>query len=212
MLVVSQQLIERSTLMDLFAPVSLATDLLAPALGVQVKTELDLIRENILDYEYLLSRSWRGFHFGRNRIDFIGFDNLMMVDWDIADAEPDEKHYTVSSFEEIQQLIAERVNAHPYERWALYRTPGGGHAFLISHYTPVERGIEIQSAMRGDKLYSMYCGWNKAYNCRISQKAGRSNDFISSFVRCYGGGIALPEQERLLEIHDLFIYGRTYRP
>jgi hypothetical protein len=197
--------------MDLFAPISLGTDLLAPTAGAQVMAEIDLIKEHILDFEYLLSRSWQGCHFGRQRIDIIGFHNLLMVDWDVAES-PDEKHYTVSSFEEIQQIITERVIAYPHERWALYRTPGGGHAFLISQFTSVDKGVEIQSDMRGDKLYSMYCGWNAAYNCRISKKEGRANDFISSFVRCYGGGFALPEQERLLQIHDLFIYGRTYRP
>ena len=198
--------------MDLFAPISLATaDLLAPALGVQVQTEVDIIKEHILDFEYLLSRSWQGCHFGRQRIDIIAFHHLLMVDWDIAES-PDKEHYTVSSFEEIQQILTERVNAHPHERWALYKTPGGGHAFRLSHHTPVEEGVKIQAAMRGDRLYSMYCGWNAAYNCRISKKEGRSNDFISSFVRCYGGGFALTEQERLLQIHDLFIYGRTYRP
>lgn len=197
--------------MDLFAPVSLTNlDTLAPALGQLDQSEYEVVRKNIKNFEYLLTRSFNGFHFLRQKVDVIAFQTLLMLDWDIAPDKPDD-HFTVSSFEEIQQILEERVSKHPSEKWALYKTPNGAHAFLISHHTPTEVGVEIQTAMRGDQLYSKYTAWDKAYSCRVSKK-DRPGDFVASFVRCYGSGFSLPEQERILSIHDLFIYGRAYRP
>lgn len=198
--------------MDLFAPISLAgLDNLTPVLDPSTQTEYDVVRNNIKNFEYLLIRSFNGFYFLRQKVDVIAFEKLLMIDWDISQGEIDY-HFTVKDFIEVQQILSERVANNPSEKWALYKTPNGAHAFLISHFTPTEVGVDIQAEMRGDQLYSKYTSWAKAYNCRVSKKEDRPGDFVSSFVRCYGSGFALPEQERLLSIHDLFIYGRAYRP
>jgi uncharacterized protein (DUF2249 family) len=154
--------------------------------------------------------SWGGFALSGG-LKVMYFYSLLMVDWDIKKSDKDDSfHYTVSSFEDIETIITSRVKSHTEELWALYKTPGGGHAFLISHHKPVEEGIEIQAEMKGDLCYRHFTKERGQYNVRIQQKRGRENDFIASFQKCIGTGASDPELVQILRIHDLFVKGNKF--
>ena len=143
-----------------------------------------------------------------NRYKVIYFYQLLMVDWDIKTSESDDsEHYTVSSFSEILEGLERRVSRNPNELWALYRTPGGAHAFLISEKKRVEEGVKIQEEMLGDKCYTRCTKFFGHYNARVEPKKDRKNDFIASFHSLHGTGKPEKELVEQLCIHDQLIKG-----
>jgi hypothetical protein len=154
-----------------------------------------------------LSFSWGGVK-KCNRYKVIYFYEMLMVDWDIKTSESDDSdHYTVSSFSEVVNYLERRVSKNHNELWALYKTPGGAHAFLISEKKKVEEGVEIQAEMLGDKCYSRCTKFFGHYNARVEAKKGRKNDFIASFHSLHGTGEANTDLVEQLKVHDQLIKG-----
>ena len=143
---------------------------------------------------------------------YLDLTTLLMVDWDPhpVEGDYDEDHYTVSGPLEVEDILNERVQSHPDELWKAYLTPSGGvHAFRVSHSTPIEDGISLMFNMRGDFLYSGMCDTRGGYSVRVSPKmvngSPREEDYVAKYWKCYGKGIALPENELVMAIHDSFL-------
>jgi hypothetical protein len=146
-------------------------------------------------------------------IRYLNLTDLLMIDWDPVPAgeqELDKNHYTISSIEEVDNILKRRVHSHPDELWEAYLTPSGGvHAFLVSHSTPCGEGIDIIKEMQGDLLYAKMCSLRNYYGVRVSPKIvnglPREGDYVAKYWKSYGGGIALPDNSSIMKLHDSFL-------
>jgi hypothetical protein len=192
------------------------------AAEVLVRAEAELPKLTTLmlgldNFDFLLKGEFSDFFFKEDYIRTINFKHLLMVDWDInLFNEKDCEHYTISSLEEAKTRLATRATNHPSERWALYQTPGGAHAFRISHRTTAEEGKKILGELGSDPVYIENCFASPyhegGFSCRISKKMYRQNDYVASFIGCYGRGAPLKENEDSLRVMDLFTEGLGYNP
>lgn len=155
------------------------------------------------------SYSWGNYRFDRG-VHYMDLSSLVMLDWDPND-EPDGIHYTISSTQEVEELLAQRVSEHPDEFWITYLTPSGGvHAFLLSHkYTP-EEAEPLMRQLKCDLLYVELSLKRKKFGVRISPKPNRLGDYVASYWKTFGSGIPLPEHVETLKLKESFIKGAKY--
>ena len=149
---------------------------------------------------------WGKFRFDRG-LKCMDMANLMMVDWDpIKPGDEPDDHYTISSKEEVYEIIKQRVTSHPAELWRVYETPSGGvHAFLLSHSLTPEEGEGILLEMKGDLLYRDFSLKRGMWGVRISPKPNRVGDFVARYVATFGSGKALSEHIETMKVHDSFL-------
>lgn len=137
---------------------------------------------------------------------FIDMKSLLMCDWDVAQNGVVDDHHTVTSIEEINEIMERWVAAHPDQFWVGYKTPSGGaHAFLLSKKVELEEGVAILDLLKVDKLYQYFCGKRRSFAVRVSPKPNRFGDYIASFWKTWGTGQPLEELEEILKIHDKFL-------
>ena len=146
-------------------------------------------------------------------IKYLNLYDLLMVDWDpvpVGEQEIDKDHYTISSIEEVDNILNERVHSHPDELWKAYLTPSGGvHAFRVSHSTPCGEGIDIIKEMQGDLLYAKMSSLRNFYGVRVSPKIvnglPREGDYVAKYWKSFGSGTALPGNELVMKLHDSYL-------
>lgn len=137
---------------------------------------------------------------------FMDMKHFVMCDWDVANDGVVDDHHTVSSLEEVDEIMCRWIAAHPDQFWVGYKTPSGGaHAFLLSKKVEVEEGIAILDLLKVDKLYQYFCERRKSFAVRISPKPNRLGDYIASRWKTWGNGRPLPELEEILKKHDGFL-------
>ncbi len=149
----------------------------------------------------------------QKRVKYLDLFNLLMVDWDPAphSGSYDARHFTISSIEEVEELLLQRVTLHPDELWKAYLTPSGGvHAFRVSHLTPMSEGIDIIKSLQGDLLYAGLIEARQTYSVRVSAKytvdgSLREGDYVAKYWKSFGKGVALPENEVVMTLHDSFL-------
>ena len=153
--------------------------------------------------------SWGNYRFDKG-LQCMDLLNLVMLDWDPSD-EPDGVHYTISSTQEVEELLSERVSKHPDEFWVTYLTPSGGvHAFLLSHkYTPQE-AENLMRELRCDLLYVELSCKRKKFGVRISPKPNRLGDYVASYWQTFGRGTPLLEHIETLRLKESYIKGAKY--
>ena len=139
---------------------------------------------------------------------YMDMKSLLMSDWDCTDQEVDE-HYTVSSLEEVDQLMTRWVTANPDQLWIGYRTPSGGaHAFLISKKVSVLEGCAILQILKCDGMYIAACERRESFAVRIAPKPNRPIgviDYIACFWKTWGTGSPDPDQVETMKLHDSFL-------
>lgn len=144
-------------------------------------------------------------------VKYLNLESLLMVDWDPKpEGEHDTDHYTISSIEEVNYILTQRVAAHPTELWKAYLTPSGGvHAFLLSHKFESGEGVPIIKALRGDLLYARMSKSRGYYGVRVSPKiidsAPRKGDYVAKYWKTFGNGAALPDNMAVMLLHDSFL-------
>ncbi len=144
-------------------------------------------------------------------VKYLDLSTICMVDWDPKpEGEHDTTHFTISSIEEVEALLIERVALHPDELWQAYLTPSGGvHAFLVSHSLPVEEGVKVIEDMHGDLIYAEMSLKRGKYGVRVSPKkvdgVPRRGDYIAKAWKSFGNGTALPENVAVMQLHDSFL-------
>jgi hypothetical protein len=138
---------------------------------------------------------------------YLDMKSLLMSDWDCADQI--DEHHTVSSLEEVDQLMTRWVTANPDQLWIGYKTPSGGaHAFLVSKKITVEEGCAILQLIKCDGLYIAACQRRQCFAARIAPKPNRPIgviDFIASFWKTWGTGNPDPDQIETMRLHDSFL-------
>jgi hypothetical protein len=149
----------------------------------------------------------------QDSVKYLMLISTMMVDWDpvpVTEHKADERHYTISSIEEVNDLLTQRVITNPDELWHAYLTPSGGvHAFRVSHRTPAAQGVEIIKSLKGDLLYAEMTLRRNMYGVRVSPKivngSPRVGDFVAKPWKIFGNAPALPENLIVMELHDKFL-------
>jgi len=155
--------------------------------------------------------SWGSYRFDKG-LHLMDFFNLVMIDWDPSPSDtPDEVHYTISSIEDVDRILSNRIKSNPDEFWVTYLTPSGGvHAFLVSHkYTP-EEAEPLMRELKCDLLYVELSLKRKKFGVRISPKPNRLGDYVASFWKTFGGGVPLMEHLETLKLKESYIKGAKY--
>jgi hypothetical protein len=126
---------------------------------------------------------------------------MLMVDWNFGPPYTEGKPVYISSHEEIESLMADRVKNNPHEFWILYYTPLGAHGFLMSRPMPTDMGVSIMKSLKCDDAYINLCARRGWYNCRTVPKE-RLGDYIARFWTTYGKQSMHPVMEATLRKHD----------
>lgn len=144
-------------------------------------------------------------------VKYLSLHTLLMVDWDpITEGETDTNHYTITSIQEVETILNQRVVTHRNELWKAYLTPSGGvHAFLLSHLTPSNEGVQIIKDLRGDLLYAKMTLARGTYSVRVSPKivegVPRKGDYVAKYWKTFGIGTCLPENDKVMTLHDSYL-------
>ena len=152
---------------------------------------------------------WGNYRFDKG-IKCMDFFNFVMLDWDPSDT-PDGVHYTISSTDDVDRILSNRVESNPDEFWITYLTPSGGvHAFLMSHrYTPLE-AEPLMRQLKCDLLYVEISLKRKKFAVRISPSLFGLGDYVASFWKTFGNGIPLIEHLETLKLKETHIKGAKY--
>lgn len=137
-------------------------------------------------------------------IKFLSFKSLMMADWDlVAEGKAADFHYSIFNREEAVERLR-KLNLEKY-CWAVYHTPNGVHAFLISQQVKPrsKQAKAISTALGMDELYMGMCKKHNYWSVRVSPKPGRVNDYVAQFKELVGNQETIvPELYSLLDYHD----------
>ena len=167
---------------------------------------LDFIRLTLKTF------SWGTFEFKKG-VKFMKLNNLVMLNWDPSPTgQQDGVHYTISSTDDVEEIMVDRMKEHTDEFWVTYLTPSGGvHAFLLSHsMLPIEAAPMMED-MQCDKLYIKMNLKGNYFGVRISPKLGRKGDYVASYWKTFGNPeLALPEHLETLRIKESYIKGAKY--
>jgi len=148
---------------------------------------VDIILEHTEEYEY-------GYQFSNlcknNKLYYIKFNELMMLDYDGCTLEEVEKylHYSM----------------HDY--FAIYQTFNGYHVFILSrpfnHKDPIT--YQYMLDLGNDAYYSLFVK-NNGFKIRLSKKINRDEKNVTKFIKYYGNSyLCSPYLFNLLNIYNSF--------
>ena len=149
-------------------------------------------------------------------VEFVSFKNTPMLDWDTPDPRyhPDSS-VTVRNLGDVEEVIREYQKVDPTSAMRLYQTPGGYRAFELGR---TGNPISDQQLYKGLKVDPNYVQFNMrsddlgpgmlespGFRSRISDKPGRSGDFVAQPIAMFKGEQAMinPRSRAVIqEVHD----------
>jgi uncharacterized protein (TIGR02996 family) len=139
------------------------------------------------------------------KVEYIGFNRLLMGDWDI----PDDFHFhdgsvTVPNREYVLGILHRDVSQRPNHFWRVYQTPGGVRAFLTSDFQVF--CAEVHSALMKDlsidPVYRDIATAQRAWWCRVSPKIGRPGDYVAKPWTTVKGTDGIESLDALLAVKE----------
>lgn len=158
-------------------------------------------------------------------VDFIGFGEVPMGDWDFPDPIHHHSSVSIKDVGDVYDSLLKYTTDNPNSVWQTYLTPGGVRAFeLGEQMTPREfadgmypnswdnRFIQLNVDENYGRLavkqpqQSVYPNYPaQSFNARISGKPGREGkDFVAYPLNIVGEGMQSPYNRRIVrEYHDI---------
>jgi len=150
-------------------------------------------------------------------IEYVGFNDIPMTDWDVPDDFHSASNVTVRHLGDVEELVRQHLQDNPQSSLRLYQTPGGFRAWDLSQrlnpiaYAPQSEAMKVDGdyvrlaqgkpALEHDGL--TYGG--PAFSSRISAKPGRAVDWVAQPILTLYGNDAIPDPSSLRAIeafHD----------
>lgn len=151
---------------------------------------IDIILKHTDDYEY-------GYQFSslceNNKLYYIRFNNLMMLDYDAGEAE---------TLEDVEKYL--HMSMHDY--FAIYKTYNGYHIFVLSRQINYKDPYCYQYMLDigSDPYYALFVK-NNAFKIRLSKKNNRNEEYVAKFIKYYGNSqLCCPYLVELLKIYDSY--------
>ena len=119
---------------------------------------------------------------------------MLSVRWVFGPPYNYDKRVFITSFEEVESALSERVKSVPDELWVVYYMPDGAQAFMLSRPVPTDRGVSIMTSMKCDDDYVRLCLAMRAYFANNSSK--------NKFWMTTGNGTSNPQLEARLRGYD----------
>jgi len=107
----------------------------------------------------------------------------MMLDWDVETLPGHQtaECCTITSREEVIEILDEFCKTHPQYLFDVQETPGGVRAFELSREWDASsrEAVEFHTNLRVDPLYTRLSSHIGKYRARVSPKPARVGDYVA---------------------------------